>query len=224
VSYILAALKKSEQERKQLDRSADDGDASVYVGRALDSSSVDMVQRPLRAIYLLVVVVLLFVLAYLLLNPVANTRFEIVVAETLLIEAPLIEAPLTDTAAVEVSVAEVLAVKEVAVKTVGITEEASSIKEDFIENTEIIDGVIDEVVDIEQASEAQLAHIPSILITSHIYSSQAKRRSIVINDERLVEGDFVAAKVQVKEITHQGVILRVNDSLLAVSRSRGWNR
>lgn len=219
MSYILAALKKSEQEREQLDSSAGHGETSVSVGRASDTSTVNIVQRPLRVIYLLVVVVLLFVLAYLLLKPVVNTDSEIVVAEALLIEAPLIEAPLTDAAAVEVSVAEVLAVKAV-----DITEEASSIKEGFTDKTEVIDGVVDDVIDIEQASEALLAHIPSILITSHIYSSQAKRRSIVINDERLVEGDFVAAKVQVKEITHQGVILRVNDSLLAVSRSRGWNR
>jgi hypothetical protein len=83
---------------------------------------------------------------------------------------------------------------------------------------------VSKVLSIEQAEESLLDRIPNISITSHIYSSQAKRRSIVVNDERLVEGDFVAAKVQVKEITHQGMILNVNGSLLAVSRSRGWNR
>jgi len=66
--------------------------------------------------------------------------------------------------------------------------------------------------------------MPNLEITSHIYSSQATRRSIVVNGERLAEGDFVAGQIQVKEITHQGMVLKVKDSLLAVNRSRGWNR
>jgi general secretion pathway protein B len=81
-----------------------------------------------------------------------------------------------------------------------------------------------DVVDIEQGSQAQLSKVPSISVTSHIYSSQADRRSIVVNDQRLVEGDFVANQVQVNEITPQGMILEVDGLLFAVSRSRGWNR
>ena len=106
--------------------------------------------------------------------------------------------------------------------------ESAAIEHVVIEPTAVRAAVIEEstveVIDIEQADQAQLIKIPSLIITSHIYSSQANRRSIVINNERLVEGDYVANQVQIKEITHQGMILNVDGLLFAVSRSRGWNR
>jgi general secretion pathway protein B len=77
---------------------------------------------------------------------------------------------------------------------------------------------------VEQASENVLSLIPNIEISSHIFSSLPERRSIVVNGERLVEGDFVAPKVQVKEITAKGMVVDVNGWSLVIGRSRGWSR
>jgi len=77
---------------------------------------------------------------------------------------------------------------------------------------------------VERASKNIQSLIPTLEISSHIYSSLAVRRSIVVNGERLVEGDFISPEIQVKEITQQGMIIDVNDWPLVVSRSRGWSR
>lgn len=76
----------------------------------------------------------------------------------------------------------------------------------------------------EQAPENIQSLLPIIEVSSHIYSSLAERRSIVVNGERLVEADFITPEVQVKEITHQGMIVKVEGWSLVVSRSRGWSR
>jgi general secretion pathway protein B len=77
---------------------------------------------------------------------------------------------------------------------------------------------------IEQAPKEMQFMIPNISISSHIYSSLPARRSIVVNGERLVETDFISSRVQVKEITHQGMIIDVDGLPLVVDRSRGWSR
>lgn len=75
---------------------------------------------------------------------------------------------------------------------------------------------------IEEAAEEVVSDLPIMNISSHIFSTQADRRSIVVNGQRLVEGSFVTSGVKVLEITHQGMIIQVKDHLLVVSRSRGW--
>lgn len=248
MSYILEALKKSELEREQLDLSLpDDGLSSMAKASAPGSSSVNLAQSPLKVIYLLVVVVLASVLAFLLLKPVASSPIvapDFEVSETfvpsllgnkqILDEANVLTGAKSETAVIlAADPMTAISVVEVAVAKIETSHIANADAQEtkFIvrkmTEPEDVEGIVaeekPEVLSIEQANESLLAQIPSISITSHIYSSQAKRRSIVVNDERLVEGDFVAAKVQVKEITHQGMILEVNGSLLAVSRSRGWN-
>ena len=239
MSYILEALKKSELEREQLDMSVgDDVMTSQNLALAADPSSTNLVRSSLKAVYLSVVVILVSVLAYLLFKPVASVTLkplalidEQVVDVRLLAEAqsdnvtvaskvPSAALPMTEVSVVDVVPAKV----EVAhVSEAKLVEEVTAIKE-VVTKKEVVTEESLRVLSIEQANESLLAQIPNISITSHIYSSQAKRRSIVVNDERLVEGDFIAPKVQVKEITHQGMILEVDGSLLAVSRSRGWNR
>lgn len=80
------------------------------------------------------------------------------------------------------------------------------------------------LIPIEQAPQMVQSSVPVIDISSHIFSSLPERRSIVINGARLVEGDFIAPAVQVKEITHQGMIIAVEGQSLIVDRSRGWSR
>lgn len=248
MSYILEALKKSELEREQLDLSLpDDGLSSMAKASAPGSSSVNLAQSPLKVIYLLVVVVLASVLAFLLLKPVASSPIvapDFEVSETfvpsllgnkqILDEANVLTGAKSETAVIlAADPMTAISVVEVAVAKIETSHIANADAQETklivpkMTEPEDVEGIVaeekPEVLSIEQANESLLAQIPNISITSHIYSSQAKRRSIVVNDERLVEGDFVAAKVQVKEITHQGMILEVNGSLLAVSRSRGWN-
>ena len=91
-----------------------------------------------------------------------------------------------------------------------------------INRIEPIAAVIDTVIAIEDAEVAVSSLVPSLSITSHIFSTQAQRRSIVVNGQRLIEGDYVAAGIRVHEITSKGMVINVNGDLLAISRSRGW--
>lgn len=85
---------------------------------------------------------------------------------------------------------------------------------------------------IEEASAELVKGISTITISSHIYSTQSEHRSIVVNGQRLTEGDLVffdskntgrsQARIEVQEITPQGMIIQVKGRLLVVSRSRGW--
>ena len=211
MSYILAALKKSELEREQLIVSSDA--IPVSTGPDLGSPSKKSSLFSGRFIvYLLMGLALVLVVLYLSSKYTASPApimTELFIQKSL--NSELGSVPVVDeqVSSIQVSVAKVMKAKA--------REESVSDQEYMIEDKSV-------VLRIEQASELTLAKIPNISITSHIYSSQAKRRSIVVNDERLVEGDFVATQVQVQEITPQGMVLNVNGSLLAVSRSRGWNR
>lgn len=232
MSYILEALKKSEHERGQLEASADTEVVIETVSQAAKPHSFKSMlkQGSINTYLLLMVIAVLVYISFSKMNvskddsPLSGQSISEVavtvddlqsvndaVSENSQLALQVEEAPK------HISVAPVLAAKpagEIADKVVATKE----ISQDTIAKTNQF------VISIEQGSEQALAKIPNISITSHIYSSQANRRSIVVNDERLIEGDFVSPQVQIYEITHQGMILKVNESLLAVNRSRGWKR
>ena len=241
MSYILAALKKSELERKQLETDSDDKAAAQVSARSkpyeLSASSETRVVN-MTSVSLFVMAILIVLLSYWLLDykelfssasgsaisgsAISGSAIKDSSIHNSLKGNSLKDDSLKDKNVIiaEPSTHEVLKRDEVI--------ESAAIEHVVIEPTAVRAAVIEEstveVIDIEQADQAQLIKIPSLIITSHIYSSQANRRSIVINNERLVEGDYVANQVQIKEITHQGMILNVDGLLFAVSRSRGWNR
>lgn len=236
MSYILAALKKSELERKQLETDSDDKAAAQVSARSkpyeLSASSETRVVN-MTSVSLFVMAILIVLLSYWLLDykelfssasgsAISGSAIKDSSIHNSLKGNSLKDDSLKDKSVIiaEPSTHEVLKRDEVI--------ESAAIEHVVIEPTAVRAAVIEEstveVIDIEQADQAQLIKIPSLIITSHIYSSQANRRSIVINNERLVEGDYVANQVQIKEITHQGMILNVDGLLFAVSRSRGWNR
>tara|TARA_B110000008_G_scaffold89716_3_gene91930 strand:- start:7831 stop:8511 length:681 start_codon:yes stop_codon:yes gene_type:complete len=226
MSYILAALKKSELERKQLETDSDDKAAAQVSARSkpyeLSASSETRVVN-MTSVSLFVMAALIVLLSYWLLDykELFSSASGSAISGSAIKDSSIHDS-LKDKSVIiaEPSTHEVLKRDEVI--------ESAAIEHVVIEPTAVRAAVIEEstveVIDIEQADQAQLIKIPSLIITSHIYSSQANRRSIVINNERLVEGDYVANQVQIKEITHQGMILNVDGLLFAVSRSRGWNR
>jgi general secretion pathway protein B len=231
MSYILAALKKSELERKQLETDSDDKAAAQVsalskpyeLSASSETRAVNMTSVSLFVMAALIVLLSYWLLDYKeLFSSASGSEISGSAIKDSSIHNSLKDNSLKDKSVIiaEPSAHEVLKRDEVI--------ESAAIEHAVIEPTAVRAAVIEEstveVINIEQADQAQLIKIPSLIITSHIYSSQANRRSIVINNERLVEGDYVANQVQIKEITHQGMILNVDGLLFAVSRSRGWNR
>ena len=77
-------------------------------------------------------------------------------------------------------------------------------------------------VDIFSADPVVSQGIPVIEISSHIYSSLAEKRSIVVNNQRLQEGDGIAPGITIERITPKGMVIRYKNNLLSVDRGRGW--
>ncbi len=79
-----------------------------------------------------------------------------------------------------------------------------------------------EPVELMALTAQQLAQLPSIRFQSHIFSSAAAYRSVVINDRTLNEGSLLAANIKVQEITPQGVVLDVHGTLVKLPKGQDW--
>lgn len=64
--------------------------------------------------------------------------------------------------------------------------------------------------------------IPDMSFSSHMYSSEPRFRSIIINGRRLKEGQYLNDEIQVREITDKGVILSLGDTIFEVDVLGQW--
>jgi general secretion pathway protein B len=220
MSYILQALKKSEQERELAAQSPAIMLAEKSSG--LERFVANDVEKPAgfipawkKGLIALAVLLLVFILGYLLQGSDAEPA-DRVISEPLPADG--------NNPSIVPSEAEGV-LKEV-VLTEAASQEKALLNDVDSEVTELTipHQIIRPKKAVEQASDDIKLLIPNIVISSHIYSSLPEHRSIVVNGERLVEADFITAEVQIKEITHQGMIIDVNGWPLVVSRSRGWSR
>jgi general secretion pathway protein B len=203
MSYILEALKKSEMERQHSIQQEDDCSeielnvASVMPVKKIKDEGSNWV---LKGVYLALLVILVLILLKLFDTSKVSSDIKSLPEDTSVDVSPvknsILETPIMD-ALEEENKPHTLTKSNLATK---------------------------EMIAIEQAPEEVLATLPGLAISSHIYSTQPERRSIVVNSERLQEGGFIAPQVQVKEITHQGMVIEVNGWSLVVGRSRGWSQ
>jgi len=237
MSYILQALQKSEQERELAAQSlaidtvervtASEQAASIeklIASRREKPEVLDPVLNPLwqgglLTTVLMLMLMLLLGVGYLYQRPV-NKQAELVISEPVQIDRLASSAP-RDPEAESKEVVLNEAVLQNAVLQSEVLHDATANEAVEVESEP---RIIRPKKAVEQASAEIKDLIPNIIISSHIYSTLPTRRSIVVNGERLVEADFIAAQVQIKEITHQGMIIDVNGWPLVVSRSRGWSR
>lgn len=66
--------------------------------------------------------------------------------------------------------------------------------------------------------------VPDMAFSSHMFSSMAKFRSVVINGNRVKEGQMVGNNIQVREITETGVILSVGETQFQVDVLGKWSQ
>ncbi|MDX1692702.1 MAG: general secretion pathway protein GspB [Ketobacteraceae bacterium] len=64
--------------------------------------------------------------------------------------------------------------------------------------------------------------VPDLSFSSHMYSSEPRFRSIIINGRRLKEGQFLDDRIQVREITDKGVVLSLDGTLFEVDVLGQW--
>ncbi|MDH5613195.1 MAG: general secretion pathway protein GspB [Gammaproteobacteria bacterium] len=215
MSYILDALKKSEQDR---------GNGSIPNIQTIHSSALNYHQdkRPLWPWILIIALIInVFILIYFL-KPITNTetittdfnsktrnnieeRKKNSVTEnhpaqsSAPIAEPVITEPTPDTAVSEIYHNSVTAEE---------TMKTSPLKP---------------VVDIDDLPENIRQHIPSMVFSAHVYSSEPLQRSIVINNRFMEEGDAISYDLILAEITRNGAIFNFRGYRFSISVLSGWN-
>lgn len=210
MSYILDALKKSELQRQQqlnTASGAEPGAPVVLAGQAESSPAVTVIAL------LLALLVLLAVLLYRLL-PQQGTESE--------------------TAVVQAAVSakdESSAGHEQAQQTVPADMSLKEHVAEFVpEPVTVTEAVIGHSAQPGRHAETSrtlppleaLRRIPPLMITSHIYSPVAAKRTVSMNNREWNEGDLVAPDVVLAEITPDGILLEVDGWPLHIGRSKGW--
>lgn len=67
-----------------------------------------------------------------------------------------------------------------------------------------------------------LRTVPDLIITGHIYSSMPEKRSVSMNGHEWSEGELISGNLYLKEITPDGIVVEVDGWNLPVKRNKGW--
>lgn len=68
----------------------------------------------------------------------------------------------------------------------------------------------------------ELARIPSLNLASHIYSSAAEFRSVVINDQTYQEGALIRPGLKLEEINQSGIVINVHGQKVELPKGISW--
>ena len=204
MSYILDALKKSEQER---------GNGSIPGVQTVHSSSLNYHNKKTYWPYILIAAVLLNLIAiiYFVYDKENKAAVEPVVATdqstTEIISAPA--KTIEQTQEENKQTAHVSATeKPITLNTVETPSEeqsAPAASKEFTNNNTIV-----EYYDLPENIKQQL---PTIVISAHVYSSNPAQRSIVINNNFMEESEYVIDDLVLYEITRDGAIFSYHETL-----------
>lgn len=78
------------------------------------------------------------------------------------------------------------------------------------------------VIDYHELPESTKRQLPAIIVSAHVYSSNPLQRSIVINNNFMEEGEYVLDDLVLHEITAEGAIFDYNNLLFHYSVISGW--
>ena len=76
---------------------------------------------------------------------------------------------------------------------------------------------------LEELPEYQQQSIPQMTFAGHVYSTNPDNRSVIINDYFMSEGDTVVQGIDVVEITTSGVIFSFHDSFFRMDILLDWS-
>ncbi len=237
MSYILDALKKSEQER---------GQGRVPDVQTVHSSGLNY-RKDKKSYwpYVLITAVLLNLVAitYFIINK-DNPQTENLTADNIVpvIEennitppAPEITTPLDTTVNVSnKNDSKLLATKKESTNDIGY-QESRSVEESrqptasnpvIIKEEKTREPVTsfnsDEIISFHELPPSIKAQLPTITISAHVYSSNPLQRSIVINNNFMEEGEYLIDGLILYEITPDGAIFDYQGTLFNYGVVSGW--
>ena len=230
MSYILDALKKSEQER---------GHGHIPDVQTVHTSSLNYrSEKRTYWPYFLIAAVLLNLLAivYFIFNKEnppeieADTAQSTETADTVDASSIAVDA----TAPSKISAAAVIednkdtATAELIVKP-AITSVEKKIqkpnKKSETDNTDTGSQTIigrTDIIDFYELPESIQQELPAFIISAHVYSTNPAQRSIVINNNFMEEGDYVLDGLILYEITPNGAVFAYQGTLFSYGVVSGW--
>ena len=237
MSYILDALKKSEQER---------GHGNVPDVQTVHSSSLNY-RNDKKALwpYILIFAVMLNLLAigYFIINkespaempqPVTESANGIQ-ANTVSQDPPAAPASMVDEsiqlqASKPSPVSTATTAEQSARKTAKKKDTASkatpAVSKTITERPEPQTAAAaddsEDIIDFHELPESIKQQIPTITISAHVYSSNPLQRSIVINNNFMEEGEYILDDLVLYEITRDGAIFNYQGTLFNYGVVSGW--
>ncbi len=233
MSYILDALKKSEQER---------GHGNIPDVQTVHSSSLNYRQEK-RSYwpYILISAVLLNLAAivYYIFDREKNTGQPVAVATDIDNQSAAETAPPQPAATAPAAIAALPANNPVndttvetpvapetppvektgaAEKTAGNKLTKSPEKTTYIEPQQ----ASQEIIDFHDLPESIRRQLPAIVVSAHVYSSNPQQRSIVINNNFMEEGEYLLDGLVLYEITPEGAIFSYESILFRYNVVPGW--
>ncbi len=78
------------------------------------------------------------------------------------------------------------------------------------------------VVAFDELPDPVRVAIPALTFSFHVYSDNPERRTIIINKRRVKEGDAITEKLKLEEITQQGVVLNWEQHRFFINVVENW--
>ncbi|MFC1589017.1 general secretion pathway protein GspB [Pseudomonadota bacterium] len=212
MSYILDALKKSEQDR---------GNGSIPSVQTVHSSSLNYHQEK-RALWPWILIAVLIanvaILVYFL-KPDMNAQN--VTANSDAPEKNNNAIPLQNkTAAENYSAPAVVTTPPIATA----TEQTAPVTDNhIITNETTLVATPAQLIDIDELPANIRQQIPNMVFSAHVYSSNPAQRSLVINNRFMEEGDTVDYDLVLLEITSHGAIFDFRGHRFSTGILSGWS-
>ncbi len=223
MSYILDALKKSEQER---------GHGNIPDVQTVHSSSLNYrSEKTTYWPYILIAAVILNLLAIIYFIVDKKPTEDVTVATqqaSVTVHTPIenrvateeTENPVTD------GDNKIIAVKKTEVETTTVPEQkvqplAKTKNIDTSAEKQMISNGTD-ILEFHELPEAIKQELPAIIVSAHVYSTNPVQRSIVINNNFLEEGEYVLDGLILYEITPNGAIFNYQGTLFRYGVVSGW--
>ncbi|MDH5764938.1 MAG: general secretion pathway protein GspB [Gammaproteobacteria bacterium] len=217
MSYILEALKKSDQKRKQ-------GNVpdlqTIHIPLSIDA-------QPSRWPYVIIIVFLLMGLVFMIgwmrpweqlpvnnalsensdIKQVADNRINAVIAEKI-------------KPGVEVDASE----KEDFSQEMFIESAERRNTVEMKSNSRVVDN--SEKLGVPHLDELPVMlqkAIPDMSFAGHVYSSSPNQRSVIINGSAMGEGDMILPELKIERITQNGVIFKYQSQLFRIDILQDWS-
>lgn len=219
MSYILDALKKSDQERKQ-------GDVPNLQTMHL---AVAPEQKNPWFIYALIVILLLalaFVIG-IVMSPKKDAELSAVNRQEPLQAPNVRHGESSEIAKIRQQKTAIVKAEVVVEKTnmdeVSRYQETAPVLEEPNKVQRIKLADISEVPYLHELKAYQQQLVPELSFAGHVYSSVAASRSVIINGRAMSEGEAIMQGMTVEQITSKGVVFRYNDIIFRVDVLQDWS-